>query len=94
MRIKKTFFFIFILAFFSTIPCFSQNEIQGRIEEIEALLNDAISLWRIKRGEVPSGEKADRDDSNWETISNRTTIRDKVFWLRHEFKVPESFAGA
>jgi alpha-mannosidase len=94
MRIKKTFFFIFILVFLSTIPCISQNEIQGRIEEIEALLNDEISLWRIKRGEVPSGEKADRDDSNWETIRNRATIQDKVFWLRHELKVPESFAGA
>jgi alpha-mannosidase len=93
MRIKKAFFFIFILVFVSTIFCFSQNEIQSRISEIEALLNDEISVWRIKRGEVPSGEKADRDDSNWKTISNRTTIRDKVFWLRHEFKVPESFSG-
>ncbi len=93
MLIKKTFLYIFILAFFSTIFCFSQNEIQNRINEIEALLNDEISVWRIKRGEVPSGETADRDDSTWETISNRTTIRDKVFWLRHQFKVPESFAG-
>lgn len=93
MRIKKTFLFIFTLAFLSTIFCFGQQEIQNRINEIDALLNDEISLWRIKRGEVPSGEQVEIDDSNWETIRNHTTIRDKVFWLRHEFKVPESFAG-
>jgi alpha-mannosidase len=93
MRMKKTFLFIFILAFLSAIFCFGQKEIQNRINEIEALLNDEISLWRIKRGEVPSGEQAEFDDSNWETVRNRTTIRDKIFWLRHELKVPESFAG-
>ena len=93
MRIKKTFLIIFVLAFLSTIFCFGQQEIQNRINEIDALLNDEISLWRIKRGEVPNGEQAEIDDSNRETIRNRTTIRDKVFWLRHEFNVPESFAG-
>ncbi|NIM58490.1 MAG: hypothetical protein GTO16_06040 [Candidatus Aminicenantes bacterium] len=93
MRIKITFLFIFIIAFLSTTFCFGQQEIQNRINEIESLINDEISLWRIKRGEVQSGEQAELDDSKWETIRNRTTIRDKVFWLRHEFKVPESFAG-
>ncbi len=93
MRIKKTFLFIFTLAFLSTTFCPGQQEVQNRINEIESLINDEISLWRIKRGEVPSGEQAELDDSNWETIGNRTAIRDKVFWLRHEFKVPESFAG-
>jgi alpha-mannosidase len=93
MRIKKTFLFIFILTFISVNLCLSQQETQNRINEIKSLLNDEISIWRIKRVEVPSGEQAEFDDSNWETITNRTTIRDKVFWLRHEFKVPESFAG-
>jgi alpha-mannosidase len=93
MRLKKTFLFIFILAFLSTIFCFGQKEIQNRINEIESLLSDEIPLWKIQRGEVPSGEKAEFDDSGWETIRNQITIRDKVFWLRHEFKVPESFAG-
>lgn len=93
MRIKKTLLFIFIFAFFATIFCFSQREVQSRIKEIETLLNDEIFPWKIKRGEVPGGEKADRDDSDWETIRTRNTIRDKVFWLRHEFNVPESFAG-
>jgi len=93
MRIKKTFLFIFILAFLSTMLCLGQQEIQNHIKEIESLIKDEISLWRIKRGEVPGGEQAELDDSNWETIRNRTTIRDKIFWLRHEFKVPESFAG-
>jgi len=59
MRIKKTLLFIFIFAFFATIFCFSQKEIQSRIKEIETLLNDDISPWKIKRGEVPGGEKAD-----------------------------------
>ncbi len=93
MRIKKTFLFIFILAFSSPIFCLGQQEIQNRINEIESLLDDEISLWRIKKGEAPSGGLAEFDDSNWETIRNRTTIRDKVFWLRQAFNVPESFAG-
>jgi len=93
MRTAKTLFLIFILTLQATIFCFSQTQIQSRIREIETPINDQISPWKFEEGEVPAGEKVGLDVSKWRSIRIGYTIRQKVFWLRHEFKVPESFAG-
>jgi alpha-mannosidase len=93
MRIAKTLFIIFILTLQAAIFCFSQPQTQSRIREVETLINDQISPWQFKEGEVPAGEKAELDVSKWLTVRMGFTIRQKVFWLGQEFKVPESFAG-
>lgn len=93
MRIAKALFMIFILTLQTAIFCFGQTQIQSRIREIETLINDQISPWKLKEGEVPAGEKAELDVSEWQTIRIGYTIRQKVFWLRQEFKVSESFSG-
>ncbi len=93
MRIAKTLFIIFFLILQAAIFCFSQPQIQNRIREIETLINDHISSWKFKTGEIQSREKAELDVSEWRAIRIGYTIREKVFWLRHEFTVPESFSG-
>ena len=93
MRITKTLFLVFILTLQASIFCFSQEQTQSRIREIETLINDQISPWKFKEGEVPEGEKVELDLSKWQTIRTGHTIGQKIFWLRQEFKVSESFAG-
>ncbi len=93
MRMKKFFLIILTIVFLSPLFCFSQNEVQSRIREIETLLDDSIPSWKIERREVEQGGAVELDDSSWEKIPTRALVSDKVFWLRHETTVPEYFAG-
>lgn len=93
MRNFKKVLFIFILIFTFNIFILSQQETQTRIQEIEALLDNTISLWKIEKGDVVGGEKITVDDAQWQSIRTGFPVQNKIFWLRHQFQVPEVFAG-
>lgn len=93
MRVSKIALIILILAFSSSIFLLGQQEIQTRIEDIEALLDNTLSPWKINKGDVVNGEKIILDDSKWPLIKVGFSVRDKIFWLRHQFQVPDNFAG-
>jgi len=97
MRQDKRLYFIFISIFILILSSVSfsngQKEIQDRLKEIEALLNDDISFWKLEERDVSQGEKPELDDSSWSKIEPGYELRPKVFWLRHEFRVPAVFSG-
>ncbi len=93
MRTFKTFFFIFIAIFILNVFFLWPQETQSKIQEIETLLDNNLSFWKIKKVEIPGGEKTAVDDSNWLSIKVDLPITDKISWLRHQFKVPVAFAG-
>jgi len=93
MRTFKTFFFIFITIFILNVYFLWPQETQTKIQEIEILLDNNLSFWKIKKVEIPGGEKTAVDDSNWLSIRVDQPITDKISWLRHQFKVPAAFAG-
>lgn len=70
-----------------------QDDLQKRIQDIDVILDDTLSSWKINEKDVPGGEKVSRDDSEWPVVRTGTTIRDKIFWLRQQFQAPENFAG-
>ena len=88
---RKYSLWIFILSL--AILGFGQNTLQNRIDEIEKLLNNSLSLWKITSQDVPDAEKASIDDTSWQSIRVGSTVRNKIFWLRHRFEVPDVFSG-
>lgn len=94
MRQIKLLILILALALSSSVLSFGQKEIQTCIQAIESLLNNDLSPWKFKQGDIPRGERIDLDDSDWALLKTGETTRSKVCWLRRVFKVPASFAGA
>ena len=95
MRLLKIGFFIliiFIFVFSTTIFGLNQQDTQSRIQEIESLLDNTLSIWKIKKGDVVDGEKIMLDDSNWNLIKTGFSFQDKIFWPRQHFQLPENFA--
>ena len=97
MRKDKSLYFIFIsiliLIHSSVSYSDSQKEIQNRLEELEALLKDDISFWKLKEQDIAEAQKPELDDSRWRKINSEYSLCNKVSWLRHEFQVPAVFSG-
>lgn len=93
MKTAKTIFIIIIFSFSSILFSQNPNDIQTRIREIENLLSDNITTWKIQRKDVPNAETTELDDSKWESLGQYFTIHNKVFWLRHILQFPEVFSG-
>ena len=89
---KPVFFFI-IITLFLPLLVQGQSDLQKRLQEIDSLLDDSISSWKINKNDRPGSEKTTLDDSNWATVRTGSTIRNKIFWLRHHFQTPETFSG-
>jgi len=88
---KTVFFFIIVLSLAILLP--AQNDLKKRIQELDALLDDSLSTWKLNIQDVAGSEKITLDDSKWPRIRLGTNVRNKVFWLRHQFQTPENFAG-
>ncbi len=93
MRVSKISFFICLLAFSLSLIALSQKDVQTRIREIEALIDDTLSPWKIRKEDVVGGAEITLEDTRWSSANVGFYVRDKLFWLRHTFQVPESFAG-
>lgn len=93
MKILKIVFFVFLLSFLHSIFVLSQEDVQMRIKEIESLLDDTLSPWKIKKEDVADGAKVTLDDAHWPVANIGLSVKDKFFWLRHSFQVPEIFSG-
>ncbi len=97
MRKEKKAYFIFIsiliLIYSSLSYSGSQKEVQDRLKEIEGTLKDDISIWKLEERDIAEAEKPELDDSSWNEIESGDSLRHKVFWLRHEFRVPAVFSG-
>lgn len=55
MRLLKIGFFIFIIFIFvfsTTIFGLNQQDTQSRIQEIESLLDNTLTIWKIKKGNI------------------------------------------
>jgi len=88
--------FLFIVIIFVLMPplfSYSQKDVQTQIKDLEALLNNDISPWKLKRGDLSNGEETGLVDSGWDLIQNWQTTREKILWLRYEFRVPEVYSG-
>lgn len=93
MQKFKTLLLLLFFSLSSAGFAISQGTVQSRILELERLLNNNISTWKINNQDIPDAEKLELDDSKWEITRTGRTIREKVFWLRHEFQIPELFSG-
>ena len=88
---KPTFLFLLVLSLI--ISTQGQVDLQKRIKELDSLTDDSLSSWKINKNDRPGSEKITVDDSKWPTVRTGSTIRNKIFWLRHHFQTPETFAG-
>ncbi len=88
---KAIFLSLIVFSLITQVP--GQNDLEKRIQELDTLLDDSFSSWKILKEDVPGGENPNLDDSKWPSVRLGTTIQDKVVWLRHQFQTPENFAG-
>jgi len=72
---------------------FSQSDVLSRISNLEALLNNDISHWKLITEDLAQAENPELDDSSWEVRGRSFSVRDKISWIRHSLKVPEVFSG-
>lgn len=68
-------------------------DVRAKIQTIACQIADDIPAWKMTPRDLPKAESPDLDDAGWPSVRPRQTIREKTFWLRHTFKVPELFAG-
>jgi len=92
---KKAKILLIVIIFAITCPLFlySQEDVQAKIKDLETLLNNDLSPWKLKNEDLPNGEKIELIDSGWDLIQNWQIIRGKILWLRYEFRVPEVYSG-
>jgi len=72
---------------------FSQSDVLSRISNLEALLNNDITQWKLITEDLAQAENPELDDSSWEVRGRSFSVRDKISWIRHSLKVPEVFSG-
>lgn len=93
MKFIKTKHSLWIFILSIAILGFGQDTLQNRIDEIEKLLDNSLSFWKMTSQDVSDAEKASTEDTSWQSIRIGSTVRDKAFWVRHRFEVPDVFSG-
>lgn len=86
-----SYFFVCMLLF--PFLSFSQSDVLSRISNLEALLNNDITQWKLITEDLAQAENPELDDSSWEVRGHSFSVRNKISWIRHSLKVPEVFSG-
>lgn len=86
-------FFICLFCFSSVLIAFERSDIQKRILDIESLIHNNLSAWKIKRGDTTIAEITAPVLSEWDTFKPGDSSQEKVFWILHEFQAPKTFSG-
>jgi alpha-mannosidase len=63
------------------------------IEKLQALNRLSLAGWRFHEGDVPHGEAAGLDDSQWEAASGKTQVGNDAVWFRRTIEIPQTLDG-
>ena len=66
---------------------------QTVIDRLQSLSNLPDGKWKMHAGDVPHGEDANLDDSNWQTVPADGKTASEAVWFRQTVVVPPSLHG-
>ena len=85
----------FALCCFSPAPAQTVLSAQSTqaVDRLSSLNSLPLSGWRYHSGDVPHGEAADLDDSQWQVAASPVDVGNEAVWFRRVVEVPQTLHG-